>query len=571
MHHELLLIVGGGLAVIITAAVLARRTGVAAPLLLLALGVGAAYLPNVPEIEVEPELILAGVLPPLLYASAVRMPILDFRRNAGLITWLSVGLVIVSALVVGFVVHAVFPDIPLALGIALGAVLSPTDAVAATAIGKRLGLPPRLMTVLEGESLVNDASALVLLRASLAAVSVGSFSLFSTTVSFLWAVVGAVLVGLLVGWATAALRTKLDDPVLNTTISFAVPFLAFFPAEEIGSSGVLAVVVAGLVTGHLGMKNFSAHDRHSESTNWATVNFVLESAVFLLMGLELPALIDDASGAEGWSDLWTLVALLVGMLVVLRFVGVGVPLWVVSRRSEERRERTEQWVDAVGDRIEGWDPQTQTQEIRLGRIQKRLAKTSANVAFQRREPITKKGGVVIAWAGMRGVVTLAAAQSIPADVEHRSFLVLAAFVVAVITLVGFGGTLPALIRRTGLSAKPSKARNAEVVALMSQLGDRTYEQLGPLESAKVDGVPLEPEMVEMLNGRFLPLLQGAQADIKHRKPGVWGRAVIVQRRYLAAMQEALWEERSIGAFSSGTYAAAQAVLDREERRLNPLD
>lgn len=571
MHHEFLLLGGGGLAVIIAAAVLSRRTGIAAPLLLLALGVGAAYLPDVPEIEVAPELILAGILPPLLYASAVRMPLLDFRRNVGLIAWLSVGLVVVSALVVGVVVHLLFPDIPLALGIALGAVLSPTDAVAATAIGKRLGLPPRLMTILEGESLVNDASALVLLRASLAAVSVGTFSLWGTLGSFLWAVTGAVLVGLLVGWATVALRTRLDDPVLNTTISFAVPFLAYFPAESIGASGVLAVVLAGLVTGHLGTKKFSAHDRHSEATNWATVNFVLESAVFLLMGLELPALIADASGTHGWRDLWSLVALLVGLLVVLRFVGVGVPLWTLSRRRDARHEHTERRLGEVEERLDGWTPQSETQEIRLGRLRRRLARTSADVAFRRREPITRAGGVVIAWAGMRGVVTLAAAQTIPTSVQSRSFLVLAAFAVAVVTLVGFGGTLPALIRRTGLIARPSKARNADLVALMSHLGERTREQMGPLDEAKVDGVPLAPEMVEMLNVRFLPLLHGAQAEIKHRRPGVWGSAVIVQRRYLAAMQEALWEERSVGAFSSGTYAAAQALLDREERRLNPLE
>ena len=237
MPHELFLIVGGGLAVILSAAVLSRRTGVAAPLLLLGLGIAASYVPTMPEVEVDPELVLAGVLPPLLYASAVRMPIIDLRRNRWFISWLSVGLVITSAAIVGLVVHALFPQIPLALGVALGAVLSPTDAVAATAIGKRLGLPPRLMTVLEGESLVNDASALVLLRTALAAGAVGTFSLGETVLDFGGAVVGAVLVGLVVGWLTVRLRQRLNDPVLNTTISFAVPFLAFFPAEAIRASG----------------------------------------------------------------------------------------------------------------------------------------------------------------------------------------------------------------------------------------------------------------------------------------------------------------------------------------------
>jgi monovalent cation/hydrogen antiporter len=479
--------------------------------------------------------------------------------------------VITSAVIVGFVVHALLPQIPLALGIALGAVLSPTDAVAATAIGKRLGLPHRLMTVLEGESLLNDASALVLLRAAMATVAVGTFSLGETATKFGWAVGGATLVGVAVGFLTVLLRQRLNDPVLNTTISFAVPFLAYFPAEELGASGVLSVVVAGLLTGHMGTKRFTAHDRHSEATNWATVNFVLESGVFLLMGLELPALLDDASSEGSLGDLWLLVLTLVALLVVLRVVGVGVPLWLVSHRHAERTERTEAWVDQASERLDAWTPETQTQEIRLESLQRRLAKTSADVAFQRREPITRKGGVVIAWAGMRGVVTLAAAQSIPHGTEHRPLLVLAAFTVAVITLVGFGGTLPILIRKLGMTAKPTKSRNAELTALMTQLGERTVETVGPMADVQVDGKPLDPEMVEWLTRRFVPLLRGVSADLKQRKPGSWERALIVQRRYLAAMQEALWEERSIGAYSSGAFASAQALLDREERRINPLD
>jgi len=181
----------------IAASVFARRTGVAAPLLLVALGIGASYLPGTPEIHIEPEIILAGVLPPLLYASAVQLPVLDVRRNFGLISWLSVVMVIVSALVIGALVHALFPSISFALATALGAVVSPTDAVAATAIGHRVGLPPRLMTVLEGESLVNDASALVVLRTAVAALAVTThFSLGHTVLDFAWAVVGAIVIGL---------------------------------------------------------------------------------------------------------------------------------------------------------------------------------------------------------------------------------------------------------------------------------------------------------------------------------------------------------------------------------------
>lgn len=570
MPHEFLALAIGALTVIIVAAVLSRRTGIAAPLLLLALGIGASYVPGMPAVEVDPELILAGVLPPLLYASAVRMPIVDFRRNLGMIAWLSVGLVVTSAVLIGFVVHWVFPEIPLPLGIALGAVVSPTDAVAATAIGKRLGLPPRLMTVLEGESLVNDASALVVLRTSLAAWGVGSFSLGDAVGSFVWAVVGAALVGAVVGWLTVLLRQRLDDPVLNTTISFAVPFLAYFPVEEIGASGVLGVVVAGLVSGHLGTRRFSAHDRASESTNWATVNFLLESGVFLVMGLELPALLVDARAETGVGNLWLLVALLVGMLLVLRLAGVAGPMLATRPGREARRERVDAWLEEAGQRLDGLDPVTETQEIRLGRMRRRLARTSADAAFQRREPIQRTGGLVLAWAGMRGVVTLAAAQSIPHGTEHRATIVLAAFMVAVITLVGFGGTLPALIRRMGFTARPQKRRNAELTQLMTQLGERTVEIVGPLAELEVDGEPLDQELADWISRRFVPLLMGTSAALKQRKPDSWEKSLIVQRRYLEAMQEALWEERSIGAYSSSAYSAAQNLLDREERRINPV-
>ncbi|GAA3559697.1 hypothetical protein GCM10022235_29970 [Kribbella ginsengisoli] len=182
VDHQFLLVAGAGLAIMITASVFARRTGVAAPLLLVGLGIGASYLPGTPVIHVEPELILAGVLPPLLYSSAVQLPVLDVRRNVSLIAWQSVVMVIVSALAIGALVHALFPEISFALGTALGAVVSPTDAVAATAIGHRIGLPPRLMTVLEGESLVNDASALVVLRTAIAAIAASSGFSFGHTV-----------------------------------------------------------------------------------------------------------------------------------------------------------------------------------------------------------------------------------------------------------------------------------------------------------------------------------------------------------------------------------------------------
>lgn len=213
----------------------------------------------------------------------------------------------VTALVVGGFLYLVFPDLSLPAAIALGAVVSPTDAVAATSIGKKLGLPPRLVTVLEGESLVNDASALVLLRAATTAAAVVGSSVSSDAldvgevgVLFVYSVVMAIVLGMVTGVLTVFVRSKLRDPVLDTAVSFAVPFLAYIPAEELGASGVLAVVVTGIYTGHNSARFLSPQSRISERVNWRTVQFLLENGVFLLMGAEIKAIVGEVEpGSSG--------------------------------------------------------------------------------------------------------------------------------------------------------------------------------------------------------------------------------------------------------------------------------
>jgi NhaP-type Na+/H+ or K+/H+ antiporter len=567
VEHEYLYIAGVGLVISIIAVAFSRRTGVATPLLLIAFGVGASYLPGVPDLHVEPDLILAGVLPPLLYASAVRLPVLDLRRNLGLISWLALAIVVVGALGVGYVVHLLF-DVPLALAIALGAVVSPTDAVAATAIGRRMGLPPRVMTVLEGESLVNDASALVVLRSALVAASAGTFSLGHAVGDFLWAVVGALLVGTAVGWLTVLVRHRLADPVLNTSISFAVPFLAFVPAEEVHASGVLAVVVAGLVTGHQAGKRFSARDRQMERTNWATISFLLENAVFIVLGFELPRLLAEARGTTSDSRIAAMVLVVLLLLVGLRFVGVAGPLLMDRLRREERADRVRERLGQFEERIEGLTPSS-TQEIqRVSMARRRLARASADIAFEQREPLTGRAGLVLAWSGMRGVVTLAAVQTIDVDAEGRSTLVVVACLVAVASLLLFGLTLPPLIRRLGLRPVSPAKQRGEFFTLMQQLRDDTVEQLGPIGELVVDGEPIDPALAESLERRFLPILLGTIQQLRQQKPGLREKSLLVQRLYLDTMREALLSERSIGAYTSETYAQAEALLDREEQRLN---
>jgi monovalent cation/hydrogen antiporter len=567
VEHQFVLIAGVGLAIMIAASVFSRRTGVAAPLLLVGLGIAASYLPGTPAIEVEPELVLAGVLPPLLYSSAVNLPVIDVRRNLSLIAWLSIVLVIVSSLVIGAVVHWLFPSIPFSLAVALGAVVSPTDAVAATAIGHRVGLPPRLMAVLEGESLVNDASALVVLRTAVAALGAASaFSLGHTILDFVWAVAGAVLIGIVVGVLTALLRQRLDDPVLNTTISFAVPFLAYFPAEEANASGVLAVVVAGLLTGALGSERFSARDRQTQATTWTTISFILESGVFLAMGYQLPELVDDARSETTTGQMVGLVAVVVALLVALRFLGLAWPAitGIAGRRdwSDQMRSRLTQFEE----KLDSMTPADAREETRLGWARRRLARGKADVEFEEREPITPKGSFVLAWAGMRGVVTVAAAQTIPSGTAHYATVVLVAFLVALITLVLFGLTLPMVIERMHFQAESDEDRQDAFQALLRRVGETAVDTLGPLEEQTIDGVRVDPELAATMKERILPRILTGVRQVRDSKPDTIEQTMILQRRYLDAMREALSAERSIGAYSSATYRRVESLLDGFEQR-----
>lgn len=559
---EYLLIAVAALAVVIVSTVLSRRTGVAVPLLLLVVGIAASFLPAIPDFVLAPEWILAGVLPPLLYSSAVRFPVTDLRRNLGLISWLSVIMVVASALVIGVVVHAVFPQVPIALGVALGAVVSPTDAVAATAIGRRLGLPPRLMSVLEGESLMNDATALVLLRTALAAV-MGTFSFWQSLRDFAVAVLVALVVGGLIAGITIKVRARISDPVLTSTISFFVPFLAYFPTEELHGSGVLATVVAGVITGHRSAHRFSAAARGTEAANWATISFVLESAVFLVMGLELPGLVTDARTESSMSTVAAIAAVVFVLLLALRAAGVLVAIRFGSRHNSTRRSRRR--IEDAESELETIEPETHQQERRAQNIRRWIDRGRADLAFEEDQPIGRKGALVLSWAGMRGVVTLAAAQTIPEDTDHRAVVVLVAFVVSVVTLIGFGSTLPLVIRRMHFRERSVQDKREEIRSLVSEMVDTVSDRLGPLEDQQIEGEPIAPAVVERMSKLFAPLLTGAlpegQAKIDHRD-----QLIELTERYVAALREALLDERSIGNYRADTYLKVQGPLDALERR-----
>lgn len=548
------------------ASTFASKLGVATPIVLVLTGVGISLLPGMPEIAPTPELILAGVLPPLLYAAAVNMPATDFRRDLRTIGALSVLLVLVSAVGTGLLLWWLLPDLGLAAAIAVGAVVSPPDAVAATSIGKRLGLPPRLLTILEGEGLVNDATALVLLRTAVAATA-GAFSLWQAASDFAYAVAIAAVIGALVGRLALAVRSRLDQPALTTAISFVVPFVAFLPAEAAGASGVLSVVAAGLVTGAGAVRRLSAQDRAAERTNWLTVQLLLENGVFLLMGLQLSTLVDDVQGA----GLSVATPLWIGLLVVLALTLIRA-VFVLPVVSAERRRRSGHQERAR--RVEDVLAQVTADERLLQhprgrRIERWLQRRGADARFYAGNGLGLRGGAVLAWSGMRGVVTLAAAQSLPVDFPYRSQLVLIAFVVALVTLVVQGGTLPLLIRVLGIRGTDEEAARRELSLLIAELQEAAIGQvLDNPELRRRDGGRFDAEVLEEVRERFGRPLPGSSGDAAP-DPRTAQRPELVQL-LAEVQQDALDEARSLGAYDSGTIARAQKLLDAGSLRRGGL-
>jgi CPA1 family monovalent cation:H+ antiporter len=434
------------LSIAAAAAGLANRLGLSAPLLLTALGLILSFVPGMPSLPLDPEIVLIGILPPLLYATAIRTPWVDISRNRRPIALLSVGLVLATAFAVAFVVHWILPEVKFSVALALGAVVAPPDAVAATAVARRVRMPRKTVALLEGESLLNDATALVLLRTAILAVS-GSVSVISAGGDFLLAVGAGIGAGWVVAQVVSFVRRKVDDPVLDTALSLLVPYVAYLAAEKLHGSGVIAVVIAGLMLGHRSTEIQSAASRVTERVIWRTVQFLLESIVFLLIGLQLKdfltAAIDDPTTQN--AD--------------VAFLAGGVLLTVVLVRVA--------WVYPAS---------------HLPRL---------IPAIRRAEPEAPptRNLALLAWAGMRGVVTLAAVLTIPEDVKGRPALVVAAFAVVAGTLLLQGTTLPWLVKVLRVTG-PDPAQDALQEALMQQQAahaglDRLAEAKRPQDPADV--------------------------------------------------------------------------------------
>jgi CPA1 family monovalent cation:H+ antiporter len=404
-----------------------RRFDFPAPLALIAVGIGGSYLPFVPEIQLSPEVVLVGVLPPLLYAASIQTSLVDFNRNRRPILLLSVGLVAFTTVGVGLIVHAMVSGLDWSTSFAIGAVVAPPDAVAATAIGRRIGLPRKVVTVLEGESLLNDATALVALRTALAA----NVAWQHVAWDFAVAAVGGVVVGVVVYLAIGYVRKHVTDPLIDSSISFITPFLAYVVAERIHSSGVLAVVVAGLLLGHRAPILQTAQSRLATRSNWRTIAFVLEGAVFLLIGLQARWILAGLANRDENAGLVLAVAFAVlGGTVLLRIVWMFAIRWVLVMPGPERQ-------------LPSW-----------------------------------RYSALLGWAGMRGVVTLAAAFVLPEETPHRDLLLVVAFTVTAGTLFAQGLTLPALARRLRV---PSPDPTADALARANLMHQASLAGLSKLD------------------------------------------------------------------------------------------
>ena len=398
------------LIVVATLAILAKKVAFPYPVLLVIGGLALGFVPGLPAVQLEPDLVFLFLLPPLLYPAAVFTSWRDFRANLSPILLLAIGLVLLTTALVAIVAHAL-TDLPWAAAFVLGAIVSPPDAVAATAITSQMKVPRKIVTILDGESLVNDATALVAYRFGIAAMMSGTFSLSEAIGRFLLVAAGGTAIGLAIGWLASQIQRRLDDPPVQLTISLLTPFAAYIPAERLHFSGVLAVVTAGIFLGWRGPQLFSARSRLNLFVFWEMVVFLLNGLVFVLIGLQLPHILHTLSGHSLRQLVWH------GALISSAVIGVRIA-WIFSS----------------------------TNLLRL-----------IGIAFHTEDPYPAwQNLAIVAWTGMRGVVSLAAALAVPLTLANgtpfpgRDYILFITFCVILATLVLQGLSLPALIQRLGI-------------------------------------------------------------------------------------------------------------------------
>ncbi|MGY1802529.1 Na+/H+ antiporter [Blastococcus sp. SYSU D00922] len=545
MHAEtLLLLVLGAVAVIVAVRWVAGRTGLPAAALLTLVGLVYAFLPG-PNVTLDPELVLTLILPPLLYSAALDSSLTAIRRNLRTVVSLSVLLVLATALVIGIGFELFVAGATLAAGIALGAAVAPPDPVAALAVGRRAGLPPRLITLIQGEGLLNDATALTILGVAIAATQGEGFSTPGAVGQFLFAAVGGVAAGVAVSYAVRPLRRLRSDPLSSNAVSLATPFVAYLLGEALHVSGVLAVVVAGLIIGHNNPSWASGASRLQTNAVWRLVDFLLEGFVFLLIGQQLPSVIDGL-GAYETSTIVIAASITVGVVLLLRPLW----LWVTEHLPQAMHARlTDQDLDGDGDPDAG--------QQATGRLSGREI-------------------VVLSWAGTRGVISLAAIFALPLTTDDgspfpdRELLLFCAFLAVLVTLVGQGLTFAPLVRALGLRADEADqarlrnlARMASVEAAMARLDEMAAEEHDDVDDKAIAAIRAQLAVRLARYRKRLDLLDTAEAGEIPLSPQ-YEAALRLRRMVIDTQRHELLRWRDVGRLPDESLRTLERELDHEE-------
>ena len=491
------------------------------PILLVIGGLVLGFIPGMPELDLPPELVFFGVLPPLLYVSAFVTSLRDLRTNVRHISMLAIGLVVATTAGVAVVAHAAVEGLPWASAFALGAIVSPTDPLAATSIARRLGVPHRYVAVVEGESLVNDGSGLVLYRIAVAAVLTGTFSAWEGAGLFVVTAVGGVAVGVAVGWLVRQVRRRLNNPPAEVTISLMTGYFAFLPADLLGVSAVLAAVTAGIYLGWYTPELTDSRVRLQGFAVWEIVQYLLNALLFVLIGLQLPSILDALGDVPTW-----------------RLLG---------------------WAAAVGATV----------------IAVRFAWVFLLMAMPKRlrgQPAWWRGATFVSWAGLRGAVSLAAALALPLTTDAgaafpgRDVIIFLTFAVILVTLVGQGLTLPMLIRFLRLEddgiedREDAKARVQAAEAALARL-----EELVEEDWVRDDTAERMRGLYDFRRNRFRARLDGADEDGVEERSQAYQR---LRRELLDAERGAMLELRREGIIGDDVMQRVQRDLDLEDQRLD---
>lgn len=569
----------GAVAVIVLVNWISERTGLPSAPLLVLVGIGYALVPG-PNISLEPDVVMTCILPPLLFNAALESSLVGIRRNLRTVISLSVVLVLLTAASVGIAFGLLVSGATLAVGMVLGAAVAPTDPVAALAVARKEGLPLNIVTLIEGEGLLNDATALTTLSVAITVARGAAFSVPSAIREFALAALGGLAVGMVFAYFRRLLRRWRHDVLTANAISLATPFVTYLVAEELSASGVLAVVVCGLIVGHDSPRLESGASRLQTRAVWRLVNFLLEGLVFLLIGHQLPAILDDLGGYD-LSTIIVAVAVTVAVVLVVR------PLWLLLTQSLPRPLRTRLGNVSGSADADDADDANDANDA-----------NGANDANDANEPdgpdgpaepdtgrrpnrtserLSGREVLVLSWAGTRGVVSLAAIFTVPfvtdssAPFPDRDLLLFCTLVVVLVTLIGQGITFGPLVRALGLRADATdelrlrnRARAAAVQAALDRLDSLDQQDDVDVDPRVIDGVRQQlSARLERYQHRLDLLSDAAEAPAAPR----YEAAVAIRRIAIDAQRDELVRWRDAGMLPDQSLRAIERELDHEESTL----